>query len=80
MIQHRTLTISGYEKRLIKYYKKYYDGGIKHGISISYLKRIWELDDVGKKRTQTAINRLCKRGIILRSVVQGKIVRGSYLI
>ena len=79
MIQHRTLTISGYEKRLIKYFKKFYDGGLMYGVTTAYLKRIWELDDVGKKRVQTAINRLCKRGIILRRIIRGKVSRGLYI-
>ena len=79
MIQKRTLTISGYEKRLIKVYREIYEAGIRRGILLSYFWKEWELDDVGVTRVKTAIKRLCRRGIILRRQVKGKIARGAYI-
>ena len=78
-IRHRALTISGYEKRLIRYYKKYYNAGIRYGIKLSYLQEMWESNDVGKVRAQTAIRRLCKRGIIQRPIIDGQTCKGSYI-
>jgi len=78
MIQSRTLTISGYEKRIINAYKAYYVPGAKWGIKIALLIRSWELEGVAKRRFYEAVRRLHKRGVILRSFSNGKETQGSY--
>ena len=48
------------------------------GTRISYFKTSWNLDDIAYERVQVAARRLCKKGILIRPVVDGKKLQGTY--
>ena len=75
----KTLTISGYEWRLKVFFKGTYDSDYERGFRISYFKTLWDLDDVAYKRMREAARRLCKREIIFKRIIDGKVVRGSFI-
>jgi hypothetical protein len=77
-MQNRTLTISGYEWRLKKYFREFYKAGARYSLKVSLFKDIWDLDHIGYGRVCKAFERLCKKGILIRPVVDGKEIRGSY--
>ena len=77
-MQNRTLTISGYEWRLKKYFREFYKAGARYCLKISAFKDIWDLDYTGYRRMCEAIRRLYKRGILIKPIIDGKEIRGAY--
>lgn len=77
-MKNEILTISGYEYRLTVYLKRVYELGRRTGIKISYFKIIWNLDDIGYGRLNKAAQKLFRKGILIKPIIKGKEIRGSY--
>ena len=74
----RTLTISGYEWRLKKFFRILHEEGMHHGIKRAAFKDIWDLDKIGYGRLCKALERLYKKKILIKPVIDGKEVKGAY--
>ena len=63
----RHLTINGYKKRLILFFKVAQEIDFPVPISITAPMKIWEVDEIGRNRMLVAAHRLFKRGILIRT-------------
>ena len=74
----KPLTISGYEWRLKKYFEILYEKGMHYSIKVSFFREIWDLDRIGYGRLYEAFRKLYRKGILIRPIVNGKEITGSY--